>query len=180
MTRLKKDIERSIRQLIEDYRENELSYLTESDVVASLLGKLRERLGSDYVHCELRPYDVEGKFISGKPRKWSKDGRGSLVDIAVIRKHQLKATIKEKRRKYWRYLSFPVESFTASIEVKIRTWRNKRNIRPDVDKLRLIKEANPDCLVYLLVLDRKASPEDIGKVRDYAKENHVGFFSYPN
>ena len=179
MTRLKSLVEASIRELIKDYRDNELSYLTESDVVAILLSMLRMRLDSDSVHCELRPYDSRKWFISGKPHKWKKKARGCLVDIAIVKKPELKKTIRERQRRYWRYLSFPVESFRASVEVKIRTWRNKRNIRADIDKLHLILKANPKCLVYLVVMDRCAPEADLMKVRDYAQKHKVEFLSYP-
>ncbi|MCK5291708.1 MAG: hypothetical protein KAR39_06805 [Thermoplasmata archaeon] len=179
MTRLKTTVERCIHELIRDYKDNELSYLTESDVVASLLSLLRMRLDSDSVHCELRPYDSKKRYISGKPHKWKKEARGCLVDIVILKKQGLKRVIRERQRRYWRYLSFPVASFRASVEVKIRTWRNKRNIRADIDKLNLILRANPRCLVYLVVLDRYAPEADLMKVRDYAQKYKVGFFSYP-
>lgn len=180
MARLKSVIRQSIRELIEDYEDHEFSYLTEREVVASLLSGLRTRMDPIAVHCEVRPYDDRGKVISGEPLQWMrKKGGGCTVDLAIVHKRHLRQTVRKTNRRYWRCLSFPVEAIRAAVEVKVRVWQNKRNIRPDIDKLHQILKANPKCFTYLVVLDRCASQSDLKKLHEYALRFDVGYFSYP-
>lgn len=114
MTRLNTIIKESIRELIKDYEDSEFSYLTESDAMAGLLSILRMKLGSEFVHSELRPLDSKGRVISGRPRKWRKKGKGCVVDIAIVREKHIKKTIEERQKKVMAILVIPCQSLPGS------------------------------------------------------------------
>lgn len=199
---LGKIVERALVELEKDYRRFEETYLTEGDVVASLLCSLRNLLekesGRLTVHAQLRPYKRtrEGCMVLKEVKRkieWAaqrKANEGTLLDVAVTdlnneywRETYTKALEDQHKNrnprrseidlKYWRMLSCPVEAFKAAIEIKIRLWGNHQYIKRDIDKLAKLREMNKNCLAYCLVIDRKQNGRRVGELRKYAKNRNV-------
>lgn len=109
--------------------------------------------------------------------QWKTQSRandGSIVDIIVIDSDEsywkdacrkAKKDQGSRKLKYWRIVSYPVKAFRAAIEVKVKVRSNFSGIRRDVKKLETLKEADSDCLLFLVVLDRRASVEDLDEVK---------------
>jgi len=199
---LSRIIKEALRELESNYRRSEETYLTEGDVVASLLCSIRNLLSEDSghltVHAQLRPYKRtrEGCMILkqvGKEIKWTaqtKANEGQLFDIAVThlntqhwRETHTKALEDQYRNqttkkqgaelRYWRMLSCPVEAFKAAIEIKIRLWGNHQNIKSDIQKLAKLREVNNDCLAYCLVIDRAQNSRRVKELTEYAEKRNV-------
>ena len=184
---LDKIVSESIESIVKSYSrpENKILYLTEGDVVASLYSILRDRLKGVEdvtVHSQLRPYDARSKEVRvigerEKKMQWKTQSRandGSIVDIIVIDSDEsywkdacrkAKKDQGSRKLKYWRIVSYPVKAFRAAIEVKVKVRSNFSGIRRDVKKLETLKEADSDCLLFLVVLDRRASVEDLDEVK---------------
>ena len=211
-TTLTNIIDGVIKEVVEDYTINEWRYLTENDIVCTVFSKLEERLDNDipcksegsrfFVHTELRPYidgksvlvlkeGTDGQFIWAEQNKENDSGRFDLVIIRgnngfqEAKKKASEAQWKESDHgdlKYARILSYPLLSFEAIIEVKIRVRGNKRRIMGDLRKLELIKEKHPNCIARMVILDRyatKNSPENVKEIIDREKdvEKAIGCFN---
>ncbi len=168
------------------YNKSQQDFLTEGDSVSSLfciLKKEMERrdIKGFKIHRELRPYTEERdtKYVikvEDKEAKWGKQetrNSGAVVDIVIVDDDMeyFEAARDYSPRKYWRILSYPLEAFVACIEVKIKVFGNNRRITKDIDKLCLIRETvaekfNRKCLVYMCVMDRRASSKSIRTVED--------------
>jgi hypothetical protein len=154
--------------------------LTEGDAASLLFCILKNRMkdtkfSTFKIHSELRPFIEEEnkhKVIKRKGAEWEwaehePENSGAVVDIVIIDSDQEyeKTACEKSDGKYWRIVSYPLEAFHACIEVKIRVSGNIRNIEKDISKLCKIREHNKQCLVYLTVVDRKAKPGDIEKIK---------------
>jgi len=195
---MKELIETAIGNILTDYKKNEKRYTTEGDVVAHLfceLQKVFEKREEIILHFQVRPFykDEESKVRVIKEGKWIEQPQanaGSVVDLAILTmgendkywreafqkamKDQYKNKYKNKNGlKYWRILSYPVEAFLAAIEIKVRVDKNKKRIFEDIDKLYCLKSKNPNCLSYILVLDRYASENILRSIEERAKEKEV-------
>lgn len=177
MARMDMNIRMSIRDLIDDYDQSPTSYLTESDVVASLACRLRECLKGKSVHIGLCPVRGSEEMIVGESKQFDVANRGCAVDIAVLERELVQSAVsKDGEKKYWRYLKFPVEDLKAAIEVKVRVSGNKGRIRDDVKKLKTIGKASRHCLTYLVILDKRARERQLEDVLRKAKEHNVKVF----
>lgn len=169
-----------IKDIINDYTTKEKEYLTEGDIVSTLFSKLKNCLENVGIHAQLRPYRKNGQVIR-EDGEWGerKTGNwGSVVDIAVVNENFWPGVReKHKDRKYWRMPSWPVEAFLAAIEVKARVSGNLPRIRKDIDKLLAIKKENPNCLLYVVMMDKKAPEIDRKEIQEYAERKRVPFIS---
>ncbi|MCD6474586.1 MAG: hypothetical protein J7K47_06780 [Thermoplasmata archaeon] len=195
---MKELIEKAIGNILTDYKKNEKRYTTEGDVVAHLfceLQKVFKKKEEIILHSQVRPFDKdkESKVRVIKEGKWIEQPQanaGSVVDLAILTmgendkyweiafekamKDQYKNKYKNKNGlKYWRILSYPVEAFLAAIEIKVRVDNNKKRIFEDIDKLHCLKSKNPNCLTYMLVLDRYASKNILRSIEERAEEKEV-------
>jgi len=190
----------SIKELMQEYDENECSYLTENDVICKLYSILTRNCNPKEfrIHSELRPFyeSVENQLViteeKGGKIGWYKQQTaksGFRVDLSLINPKTKFFEALEKAKKdqharsgelkYWRMLSYPVEAFHAIIEVKIKVYRNK-TIDKDIEKLVMIRDKNKDCQLYLIILDRKSNP-DILKIYKKKAENHnIKYYTFPN
>jgi hypothetical protein len=187
--RLQTVIEESFKELAKKYGADPRGFLTETDVVSFLLCDLRKRLENQRlaVHSQLRPFwKDDGRYKVIKTRGWRWDSQdkandGAVFDLVIVDDddkyfRQAVEKAKEDQRcsndlKYWRILSYPVQSFRAAIEVKIRLWQNIRFIeRNGFPKLCAIRKKNKDCLLYYLVCDQEARDEDISKLQEISKK----------
>jgi len=190
---LTKIVEQSISKLGENYLRNKRSYLTEADTVYDLFSVLRNNLDLEKmrIHSELRPFYGEIdcpsviRTIKGTTG-WVMQKtalQGSLVDLSIIdvcEEHWNKAYKKAQKDqglddlehlRFWRMLSYPVEAFRAIIEVKFKVYKNIGRIKKDIDKLDKIREKNHECLVYLVILDRRA--KKLGQIEKYSQEKNI-------
>lgn len=83
----------------------------------------------------------------------------------------------KKKLRYWRFLIYPIEAFQAVFECKMRVQGNLSNIREDIKKLVKIKKGNSNCLTYMIVLDREASPISMNTIREYARKKGTPIFT---
>lgn len=179
MSRMELAIRRIIKELVDDYKRSPLSYLTETDVVASLASRLRKALPNESVHTGLCPTRGTQEMIVGKSKEFDVATRGCAVDIAILNRKSVESTVnKNKEKKYWRYLRFPVEDLKAAMEVKVRVVGNKGRILDDVKKLTTIGEENEYCLLCLVILDRKARRRQIEEILKEAEEKNVQVHFY--
>ncbi|MDH5268145.1 MAG: hypothetical protein OEW62_10780 [Candidatus Bathyarchaeota archaeon] len=187
-------VEACLRKLLKNYEkeEHKEAFLTESDVASSLFcmlkGEMEKRnIGEFAVHSGLRPY-IEEKGLNlvikakdsllGEWKKHEPKNSGSVVDIVLInRKPEYFEKAKDvSPKKYWRLVTYPLEAFKVCIEVKIRVPGNIKRIKKDIIKLRKIRETNRSCLVYLVVVDRKASNRSKENIKKYCDENGVPLY----
>lgn len=171
-------VEESIKHLQTAYRSDKKGFLTEGDVASTLFWMLKSQLKNETnvaVHSQLQPYKKRNNqvYIIGKDEGWEKPKGGhwgAVVDVAAIDTSESfwnDAYERVKHRKYWRVSGHPVEAFLAIIEIKIRVHGNIKRIKKDIDKLLAIREENPRCLLYLVIMDRKANPKDIWEIKKY-------------
>jgi hypothetical protein len=166
-----------IKRDYEDYREG---FLTEGDATSSLFCKLKNVMRKHGVteleiHRELRPYALDGaeakviRLVDGAV-DWAihePKNAGAVVDLAIIERDEKYFNEAEKTssQEYWRILSYPLDAFVACIEVKVRVAGNIRRIRKDIEKLDRIRNTlqkrGKNCLVHLMVLDRRAPDKSI-------------------
>ena len=143
------------------------------------------------VHVGLRPYRKRSdeKLVlvakDSPSEEWGwkeqKPNSGAIVDVVVIdgkRKYFDQACTDEKikNKECWRLVTYPLEAFAVCIEVKIRVSGNMDRIKKDINELRKIRETKKDCLVYFLVVDRKASIKSIKKIKELCDKNNVPLF----
>lgn len=200
---MKKIVEKSIIEIVNDYERNEKKYTTEGDIVCNLFTNLLSVYDENIiVHSQVRPFsgeiEKEKVIIDGEWRepKGGKANSGSVIDLAIIdmSKDYWNKTIRKANRdqlgeekedkgslNYWRILSYPVEAFHVAIEVKAKVKGNKGRIKEDIDKLAKIKERNPKCLTYMIILDRQASPDRVQKFIESVENTQRidGVFTYP-
>jgi len=186
-------VEDCLGKLVKSYevKEHIEDFLTEGDVASSLFCMLKcemknQNVEGFKVHVGLRPYRKRSneklvlmlKDSPSKEWKWKeqKPNSGAIVDVVVIdgkRKYFDQACTDEKikNKECWRLVIYPLEAFAVCIEVKIRVSGNMDRIEKDINELRKIRETKKDCLIYLVIVDRKASKEDIEKVRNLCNDN---------
>ena len=189
-------VEECLRRLVESYERKEHieDFLTESDVASSLFCMLKDEMEKESVegfkiHGGLRPYiEEEGTILVIRARdsssmelEWKKHhprNSGAVVDIVIVDCEQeyFRRAERISSRKYWRLVTYPLEAFAVCIEVKIRVSGNFDRIRKDIKKLRKIRETKTDCLVYLVVVDRKASDKSKENIKKYCHENSVRLY----
>ena len=190
-------IKATLNRLVNDYKSNPRKYLTENDIVIQAHRFLQDGIISNEsklsIHSEFRPYNFrEGKGIHND--KWTclrHINHASKCDVAIvdsdtkywkITKEKIKCLhskkLKKKKLRYWRFLVYPIEAFKAIFEFKMRVQGNLSNIREDIDKLVLIKEANSSCLTYMIVLDRKATSKSMNTIREYAREKDIPLLTH--
>ena len=184
-------VEKCLRKLVRNYAKREEDFLTERDVVCALFCMLKEEMKKRnlrglQVHSELRPY-IKGtdtnrviKQANGvvewkehKPRN-----SGAVVDAVIISTSQkyfdeAKENSQDVLEKYWRLVTYPLAAFVACVEVKIRVSGNINRIKSDIDKLRIIKDAKKNSLVYLVVVDHRAKADNKRIIEKYCLENGV-------
>jgi hypothetical protein len=191
---LKQAIEESIEALVKEYNDekNKELFMTESDVVCRLYHVLFENSNLDRtrIHSEIRPFTEENGYtlvITGKSNyRWDKQleheaNKGCIIDLVLVdpKPNYFQMALRKAKRdqdvvdaddlKYWRVLSYPVESFKAAIEIKIKVHANEGRLSKDVKKLKAIEEKNPNCLLYFVILDRRAKQSKLNsyqKMRD--------------
>lgn len=186
-------VEACLGKLVKSYEGTEHieDFLTESDVASSLFCMLRDEMKKGIVegfriHGGLRTCK-EGKGInlvltakdsSSLEWEWKKPeakNSGAVVDIVIVNSKQkyFRRAEEISPKKYWRLVTFPLKAFAVCIEVKIRISGNIKRIKKDIKKLCKIRETNKNCLVYLVVVDRKASNVSIENIRKFCDENGV-------
>lgn len=195
---LQSTIESTLLRVKADYNANPRKYLTENDIVFQAYRHLQDEVLSDEsklsIHSELRPYKFEEKK-GIHDNGWAclkQINHASKCDLAIVDSnklywnktkkkiitlHSVKNPNKKKLR-YWRFLIYPVEAFRAVFEFKMRVQGNLTNIREDIDKLVLIHEANPDCLTFMIILDRKASPKSMNTIREYSQMKGIQLLTH--
>jgi len=198
MPNIKIIVEECLSKLVRAYEADCENFLTESDVASSLSCLLKDKMkkqdvGEFRVHSGLRPYiEEDGKdalvlrtedssSIEWKWKKHEPKNSGSVVDIVIVSKkrdyfEKAKDTSATILKKYWRLVTYPLEAFKVCIEVKIRVSGNIKRIKRDINKLRMIREANKDCLVYLIVADRRALPTSKENIKNCCEENDIPFY----
>jgi len=182
-----KAVDRSIREVRDAYKRSERNFLTEADIVSSLIQALRKHVQCDRIaiHSQLRPFlkkngkvKVIGEERSkdkSRKRRWIEQKRankGARFDIALVsrdEKHWKKALENAKedqggKLKYWRILSYPLEAFHAIVETKVRVSGNIDEIRGDIERLVMVRQENPRCLTFLVVMDKKAKSKDLERI----------------
>ena len=116
-------------------------------------------------------------------KKHEPKNSGAVVDIVVVNSEQkyFKRAKEISPKKYWRLVTFPIEAFVVCIEVKIRVAGNIKRIKKDIEKLVKIREANREanrnCLVYLVIVDRKALKAFLDDIEKLCVENDVPLHS---
>lgn len=190
---LRGKIDKSLKELEKNYRQKERDFLTEADAVSTLFNILKDRLknANVAVHSQLRPFTQRNEVIVFDRRRkgwyWKKQrvaNEGAPFDLAIIdagdkywKRAEKKAMYDQRAKKdlkYWRMLSYPIEAFLAAIEIKVRVWQNPPWIEKDINKLSAILKKNKKCLLYAVVLDRKANPKEVKKIEGLARrKKHV-------
>lgn len=195
LSSVKAIVEKCLEKLVKRYegKVHIEDFLTESDVVSSLFCMLKDEMKNRNVegfkvHVGLRPY-IDGsneklvlKAKNSSPLGWEwkehkPKNSGAVVDVVVIdgKQRYFKKALEyeaKKIKKYWRLVNYPLEAFAVCIEVKIRVSGNMDRIEKDINELRKIRKTKKDCLVYFLVVDRKASIESIKEIRELCDKNN--------
>jgi len=185
---IKAMVEECLRKLVKSYEEHEEDFLTERDAVCTLFCMLKDEMkkGNEEgfkIHSELRPY-IEGKNTNRVIKqvkgvvKWKEHkpkNSGAVVDIVIVSSKQkyFERAKEFSSKKYWRLVTYPLEAFVACIEVKIRVSGNIKRIEKDIDKLCKIRDTKKNCLVYLVVVDRKASADSKKRIEKCCRKNGV-------
>lgn len=195
MDELKRDLDRLMKELVEKYEKCERLILTESDLVNRVFSMiLRSGIPENHtlgIHTELRPFigkeAIRGeKWQTVEPINYAAKCDLVLIDPATkfwseayskVWDYQTNHGEKRDDLRYWRFLAYPVEAFRAVFEFKIRVKGNTRGIKKDIKKLCLIKCKNPDCLTYLVILDRKGTTKELQKIKNELETEEVYTFS---
>lgn len=198
-------VEEYLGKFVKSYEVKKEDFLTECDVASSLFCILKDEMEKASVegykiHGGLRPCiglkpcikEEDIKVLTydsvSSEWKWEKQNKaknsGAVVDIVVVNSDQkyLRWAEEISPKKYCRLVTFPIEAFAVCVEVKIRVSGNIKRIKEDIEKLSKIKEANSNCLVYLVVVDRKATKESksIKHIKKLCDENSVLLYIYPH
>lgn len=189
-------VEDCLRKLVKTYEEEAHieDFLTETDVASSLFCILKDEMKESRIyrfkiHGGLRPYIeeegtklvIKANIFSSEELEWKEhdpQNSGSVIDIVIIdgnRKYFEQAE-KISPENYWRLVTYPLEAFAVCIEVKIRVSGNIKRIRKDIKKLCKIRDAKKDCLVYLFIVDRKASNRSKETIKRYCHKNGVPLY----
>lgn len=191
VSKVKAIVEDCLKKLVKHYEEQEEDFLTEGDVASSLFCMLKDEMKNRNVegfkvHVGLRPYKDTNLVLKAKDSdsgewEWKKHepkNSGAVVDIVIVEKKNQHFTKAKKLspENYWRLVTYPLESFVVCIEVKIRVSGNMDRIEKDINELWKIRETKEDCLVYLLVVDRKISIKNIEKIKELRDKNNVPLF----
>jgi len=190
VSRIKAIVEYCLGKLVKSYevKEHIEDFLTEGDVASSLFCMLKDEMKKQgvegfKVHVGLRPYkdtnlvlkaedsdSVEWEWKEHEPKN-----SGAVVDIVIVERKNQHFTKAKKLspENYWRLVTYPLEAFAVCIEVKIRVSGNIKRIKKDIKKLCKIRKANENCLVYLVVMDRKASNISIENIKKICGKNGV-------
>jgi hypothetical protein len=177
----------SLKEIAEQYNDQESAFLTENDVVCKLFSILEKKLNrftNIQIHTEIRPFHGNEKDCNViRGGAWKKQGKvanvGEKIDIGIIESNNSyyeRALAKAKIDQgtddlnYWRILSYPVEALKAAIEVKIRVKNNSDGIKRDIEKLKKLNHIDPnnpnnDCLLFFLVLDRQAKESRLSQIK---------------
>jgi len=200
VSELENKVIKAIGHVKDLYKECERDFTTEEDIVCILFSELRKQLRNTHltVHSQVRPFYHENghdKVIIEKPKKvfsWKsqeKANHGCTIDVAVIdvrdeywelvlEKARRDQGVRDDKLKRWRILSYPVESICVAIEVKARVQRNFSKIAKDINELCRLREKNPKCLCFLVVLDRCSKKEEEERIKDYAEKRDIKCILY--
>lgn len=190
-------IESALRLLCCEYNTTPRKFMTESDIVIQAHKLLQDVVIKNKpkhaIHSELRPYKFDKKQ-GIKDNHWrclDQINHAAKCDLAIVlsnetfwKKTKDKITClqsknpNKKKLRYWRFLIYPVEAFQAAFEFKMRVQGNLTNIREDIDKLVQIKKGEPDCLTYMIVLDKVASPISMNTIREYSRKKGIPLFTH--
>jgi len=195
MIELQKDIDKILSKIVQEYKDNKRLILTESDLVNIVYSRIATSGIRDnhsvLIHSELRPIKgVEAirdeKWQPVKPINYAKKVDLVLIDSAkkhwkeayeYVKSYQTKDGEKGSDLRYWRFLAYPVDAFKAVLEFKIRVNGNSSGIKKDIKKLSLIRCKKPDCLTYLVILDRKGRPSLMNKIIDESNTKNLRLYS---
>lgn len=135
--------------------------MTENDVVLRAFQLLSDAgVSSQSIHSELKPYrSVQGDIEVLTEKGWKKRGnyRGARLDLSIIDMKYWDDAYHISPKTSWRFLLFPVKGFHAAFEFKVRVRGNHPRIIHDAELLLKLKEENPSCEVFLVILDHEAS-----------------------
>lgn len=175
-------VNQCVGRVTRDYENYKEGFFTEGDATSSLFCILKDSIRKHYatkheVHRELRPYISCGEEAETRVLRlvdgavdWTTQktkNTGAVVDLVIIERDEKYFDEAEKTssQEYWRILSYPLDAFVACIEVKVRVAGNIRRIRKDIEKLDRIRNTlqkrGKNCLVHLMVLDRRAPDKSI-------------------
>jgi len=184
---LKTELDVILGEISQNYCKNERYILTESDLVNETYSCIRQsgilRKYGLSMHTEIRPYEPKkDKVIRNKDwEKLEQINYAAKFDLVLVdddekywkitRTRIAQAqTGTDSKLKYWRFLLYPVESFRAVIEFKVRVKGNRKNIRKDIKKMKALHIKNNECLKYLVILDRVAPKISVNSILDELKE----------
>ncbi len=169
-------VDKALKQLVTFYANDPKSFITENDVVLHFFNLLSNAgVYPQKIHGELKPYlPNQDTVLTGYGWKKRGDYRGARLDLAIVDMAFWDEAYRIAPKNCWRFLLFPIKGFQAAFEFKIRVRGNHPRILDDANLLLHLKTKNPECVVYLIILDRFASKRTfqglMGKLEPFKKE----------
>ena len=154
--------------------------ITERDIVAEILNRLRAfcRSKGYQVHCEIKP----APDSSIGPERMRKLPRVDVVVLTNKNSASWLSAAKILQNKYdkgsiqARFSSIPVEFFHTAIEAKIQS--DVANAKEDIDTLKMIRESNPCCSCFFVLLNARGRVGDHDLIQEYARQKGIEIIEY--
>lgn len=175
-----RSVEKILEHLKKDYQQWSQSDVpdprapfTERDAVAEIYCRLKDLSVSHdlYVHCEVKPYPFTSPKI--------------IPDISLIKNLGKRSWTEEANEIHAghdagsiesRFSAVPVEFFHAALEIKIQS--NFSNAKKDIDKLNQLRQMNPRCNCFLVLLNARGKCRDHEKIIKYGQDKGIGVIEY--
>ncbi len=154
--------------------------ITERDIVSEICNRLKlfclnKNLSS---HTEIKPAasilsdNSELKLLPRVDNVILKNiGERTWISEAIILQDKYKKGPIEAR-----FSSIPIVFFHTAIEIKIQS--NFRDAKKDIDKLKVIQNANKDCNCFFVLLNVRGQKRDHDLINKYAEEQNLCIIEY--
>lgn len=149
--------------------------VTERDIVADIRFRLQELCQAKglHAHCEIKPVPIGAnrpEQLKPLPRidvaiLCDRDGVSWLEEAKKLQNGYKKGEIEA------RFSSVPVSFFHTAVEVKIQS--NVGDAKKDINTLVEIRNQNPSCNCFLVLLNARGIPNDHEKIVAYGKEKRI-------
>jgi hypothetical protein len=147
-------------------RADHRAWFSEADLQCLYYTILRRELPAHGLPACAVHADYACKLPTEQSLKLGKQGPWQVVDLILVIPH----TIHRVRGRRW------AGELAAALEIK-RGHERLREIKDDLAKLALLREAWPNVLVYMIIMGYHSKPEDVAAVERAARAFNVPLLS---
>lgn len=151
-------IRKSARTLFAQCRADYREWLSQSDLLSLFYAILRRELPAYYLPPSAVHVKYPCKLSPAQAAKLGRRGSTLPVDLILAVPH----TIRILRGRHWE------AKIAAAAQMK-RGYERQREIRDDLAKLVVLREAWPDAHFYMIVMGYRSKQEDVGAVERAAR-----------